>query len=280
MISIGVIRAATTGLGTAPLPEGHIPIAGQGGRALEAASIFLVLHAFASGGAAMTGVEAISNGVPAFKKPEWKNARSTLMIMGTCLAIMFIGISVLAAKLHTVPSDKADRHLPDRQGGVRQRAASVTRRSSSCRARTMLILVLAANTSFADFPRLASFAADDTFMPKQLTKRGHRLVFSNGIIALAVAATVLGGDLPGRRHPPHPALRHRRVHLVHPLAGRHGPAPPPPQGTGLEARAGHQRRRCRRHRHRHHRHRRHQVHPRCLVRDRAGADPRRAARSG
>src|SRR6476661_6134647 len=107
MISIGVIRAATTGLGTAPLPEGHIPIAGQGGHALEAASIFLVLHAFASGGAAMTGVEAISNGVPAFKKPEWKNARSTLMVMGTCLGLMFLGISFLASRLQTVPSDKA-----------------------------------------------------------------------------------------------------------------------------------------------------------------------------
>ena len=78
----------------------------------------------------------------------------------------------------------------------------------------MLILVLAANTSFADFPRLASFHADDAFMPKQLTKRGHRLVFSNGIIALAVGRGRARGALPGRRHPPDPALRHRRVHLA------------------------------------------------------------------
>ena len=94
----------------------------------------------------------------------------------------------------------------------------------------MLILVLAANTSFADFPRLASFHADDHFMPKQLTKRGHRLVFSNGIIALAIAGAGPGRPLPGRRHPPHPALRHRRVHLVHAVAGGHGEAPPPAQG--------------------------------------------------
>jgi len=117
-----------------------------------AVGILIVLHAFASGGAAMTGVEAISNGVPAFKAPEATNARHTLVVMGALLGTMFIGISWLAATMH--------------------------------------ILVLAANTSFADFPRLASFHADDAFMPKQLTKRGHRLVFSNGIIALAVAGAI------------------------------------------------------------------------------------------
>ena len=150
-----------------------------------AVGIFLLLHAFASGGAAMTGVEAISNGVPAFKPPEWKNARDTLMVMGACLAIMFIGISLLACKMHVVPSDEGHRHRPDRQGRCSATGAFGHVAFFVVQATTMLILVLAANTSFADFPRLASFHADDAFMPKQLTKRGHRLVFSNGIIALA-----------------------------------------------------------------------------------------------
>ena len=187
MIGMGVVRAVTGTLGRAPLPEGHIAIAqGQ----IGAVGIFLVLHAFASGGAAVTGVEAISNGVPAFKKPEWRNARSTLMLMASCLGVMFLGISFLAAKLHTVPSERSTV--------ISQIARAVFGDGPAghvafyvVQAATMLILVLAANTSFADFPRRASFQADDSFMPKQLTKRGHRLVFSNGIISLAVSAAVL-----------------------------------------------------------------------------------------
>ena len=152
-------------------------------------AILIVLHAFASGGAAMTGVEAISNGVPAFKPPEATNARHTLVVMGALLGTMFIGISWLAASMHVVPSDS--------QTVLAQTAKAIYGTGPVghvlflfTQAATMLILVLAANTSFADFPRLASFHADDAFMPKQLTKRGHRLVFSNGIIALAIAGAI------------------------------------------------------------------------------------------
>jgi amino acid transporter len=151
---------------------------------------FLVLHAFASGGAAVTGVEAISNGVPAFKEPSWKNASQTLVIMGSLLGAMFLGISWLASQLHTIP--EADQTV------IAQIARAVygdggfgTFMFVFTQIATMLILVLAANTGFADFPRLASFQAEDSFMPRQLTKRGHRLVYSNGIIALAVSAAVL-----------------------------------------------------------------------------------------
>ena len=99
MIGVGITKGIVSGFQHSPIPAGHIPIAGtKGGPVLVGATVFLVLHAFASGGAAMTGVEAISNGVPAFKKPEWKNARSTLMVMGTCLGIMFLGISLLASR--------------------------------------------------------------------------------------------------------------------------------------------------------------------------------------
>ena len=185
MIGVGIFRAAFGG-GLA-----HVPVADPHAlQATGAASVFLLLHAFASGGAAMTGVEAISNGVPAFKPPEWKNARSTLMVMGSCLAFMFVGISWLAMKMHTVPNEKATVISQIAKGvfggGILGHALFLV-----IQAMTMLILVLAANTSFADFPRLASFHADDAFMPKQLTKRGHRLVFSNGIIALAIAGAVL-----------------------------------------------------------------------------------------
>src|SRR6476660_6580293 len=185
MIGVGVYKAATGGLAHAPIPADHVPIG-----VASSVGIFLLLHAFASGGAAMTGVEAISNGVPAFKKPEWKNARSTLMVMGACLGVMFIGISWLAMKMQVVPSDKKTV-IAQFEAGVFGSGAAGHAAFLLVQATTMLILVLAANTSFADFPRLASFHADDHFMPKQLTKRGHRLVFSNGIISLAVASIVL-----------------------------------------------------------------------------------------
>jgi amino acid transporter len=187
LIGVGLVKAALGDLHHAPpvSPEDAKLLTAQG-----SASLFLLLHAFASGGAAMTGVEAISNGVPAFKPPEWKHARSTLMVMASLLGVMFLGISILASRMHVVPND--------RKSVIAQIAKGVFGSSAGghvlffvVQAMTMLILVLAANTSFADFPRLASFHADDAFMPKQLTKRGHRLVFSNGIIFLAAMAAVL-----------------------------------------------------------------------------------------
>ena len=156
------------------------------------AALFVVLHAFASGGAAVTGVEAISNGVPAFKEPAAKNARSTLVVMGTALGFMFLGLSVLASKVHATPYEEGTPTVISQVGKLVYGGGTMGDvLFYSLQVGTMLILVLAANTGFADFPRLASFAAGDSFMPKQLTKRGHRLVFSNGIIALSAAAIVL-----------------------------------------------------------------------------------------
>jgi amino acid transporter len=185
LILVGAVRA-TIGGGLH-----HVPV--EDPRVLHAsgaAGIFLLLHAFASGGAAMTGVEAISNGVPAFRPPEWKHARSTLMVMGACLGVMFIGISWLATQMHVVPNEH-QTVIAQIAKGVLGSGAIGHAVFLVVQAMTMLILVLAANTSFADFPRLASFHADDAFMPRQLTKRGHRLVFSNGIVALAVSGAVL-----------------------------------------------------------------------------------------
>ncbi|HZQ58013.1 MAG TPA: amino acid permease [Acidimicrobiales bacterium] len=156
------------------------------------AGLYVVLKSFASGGAAVTGVEAISNGVTAFRRPEWLNARKTLMIMGATLGVLFLGLSMLSTKTHPLPYKSGSPTVISQVGksvfggGVFGHGLFYL-----LQAGTMLILVLAANTSFADFPRLASFHAGDNFMPRQLTKRGHRLVFSNGIIALGCAAAVL-----------------------------------------------------------------------------------------
>jgi amino acid transporter len=194
---------ALLGIGLARLLFGHVPVESlnrpglvhighKGGGLLMGATLFVVMRAFASGGAAVTGVEAISNGVPAFRVPEWRNARTTLVIMGSTLGAMFLGLSVLAAKMHVVPYEKGTPTVISQIGKVVFGRTAVGTCLYYClQAGTVLILVLAANTSFADFPRLASFHAGDNFMPRQLTKRGHRLVFSNGIIFLAVAAAAL-----------------------------------------------------------------------------------------
>jgi amino acid transporter len=163
-----------------------------GGGLLLGASLYIALRAFSSGGAAVTGVEAISNGVPAFRKPEWKNARSTLVVMGTLLGVMFLGLSILAAHMHVVPYKEGTPTVISQIGDFVYGTSAFGRvLYYALQAGTMLILVLAANTSFADFPRLASFHAGDNFMPRQLTKRGHRLVFSNGIIFLTFASILL-----------------------------------------------------------------------------------------
>jgi amino acid transporter len=185
MLITGIVRVVSGDLTPTQSPYAH---AGT----LQAASVFLILKAFSSGGAAVTGVEAISNGVPAFKPPEWRNARTTLMWMGSLLGMMFLGLSFLARHLHIFPDPSEEVSV------VAQVARQVFGGGPlgdvlfyAMQAATMLILVLAANTSFADFPRLANFHAADNFLPRQFTKRGSRLVFSNGIIALAAAASLL-----------------------------------------------------------------------------------------
>jgi len=194
LLAVGLIRMAFGDLPVQSLQHpGLVPFGSAADGALFAgAGIYLVLHAFGSGGAAVTGVEAISNGVPAFRPPEWRNARTTLVVMGSLLGAMFLGLSVLAAHMHVAPFEAGTPTVISQigelvyGGGIGGKALYL-----ALQAGTMLILVLAANTSFADFPRLASFHAGDNFMPRQLTKRGHRLVFSNGIISLAIASAVL-----------------------------------------------------------------------------------------
>jgi amino acid transporter len=193
LLGIGLFRYLT---GDLPVlgdhAEGMVPLGNETGGLVMGASAYILLKAFASGGSAVTGVEAISNGVPAFRKPEWRNARDTLVIMGSGLAVMFMGLSLLAAKLKVIPfEDGTPTVLAQIGEAVYGNGALGGVMSNVLNIATMLILVLAANTGFADFPRLASLQAGDSFLPRQLTQRGHRLVFSNGIIALAGAAAVL-----------------------------------------------------------------------------------------
>jgi hypothetical protein len=138
-------------------------------------------------------VEAIADGVSAFKVPEWRNARQTLVMMGTTLGVLFLGLSFLASRAHIVPFEKStDGTVVSQVGHAVYGGAGIgTILFYSLQLGTALILILAANTSFADFPRLANFAAEDRFLPGWLTKRGHRLVFSNGIVALSIAAIVV-----------------------------------------------------------------------------------------
>ena len=139
------------------------------------------LRAFAQGCAALTGTEAISDGVPAFKPPEWKNAQVTLTAMGVILGVLFLGISYLANQLAIVPDAEESESV------VSMIAHAVYGDGTlyyMMQVSTMLILVLAANTAFADFPRLSWFLARDHYMPHQFSFRGDRLAFSTGISTL------------------------------------------------------------------------------------------------
>jgi amino acid transporter len=194
LLGVGLARMWFGGLPTADHDaEGLQPFGTHGTSALLAgASLYVVLHAFASGGAAVTGVEAISNGVPAFKQPAWRNARTTLVIMGSLLGAMFLFLSIFARHLQVVPFAEGTPTVISQIGDLVFGNSPLGRvLFYSLQAGTMLILVLAANTSYADFPRLASFHAGDNFMPRQLTNRGHRLVFSNGIFFLSAFAILL-----------------------------------------------------------------------------------------
>jgi amino acid transporter len=147
-----------------------------------------LLRAFAAGTTALTGVEAISNGVPAFRFPQSENAAKTLGIMGVMSISMFIGISLLANQTQVVATEEGGRTV------VAEIAAAVFGGGYMfyvVQIMTAGILILAANTAYQDFPRLSSILAQDRFMPRQFINRGDRLVFSNGILILAVLASFL-----------------------------------------------------------------------------------------
>ncbi len=192
MIGYGIIHYFVNPV-TAPVVAENIKLAE--GYHIQPLSWFLLLGAFSNGCVALTGTEAISNGIPAFKPPEARNAAITLTIMAALLATMFIGTSVMAYLYGVQPHEN--------ETVISQFARIIFTDSMGwfyylIQGTTALILVLAANTSFADFPRLSSLLARDRFLPRQFANRGDRLVFSNGIIILAVFSSILvvafGGD--------------------------------------------------------------------------------------
>jgi amino acid transporter len=193
MIGYGLFSYYTYG-GAAPLP-GPEEIKTAEGYKFQPLTLFLILGAFSNGCAALTGIEAISNGVPAFKKPEAKNAATTLVIMAALLTIMFLGTSVLAY-LYGVHPHASETVIS--QFARIMFTGPMAWFYYVVQIATALILVLAANTSFADFPRLGSLLARDRFLPRQFATRGDKLVFSNGIVMLAIFASILviafGGD--------------------------------------------------------------------------------------
>lgn len=148
---------------------------------------FLILHAFASGTTALTGVEAISNGITAFKEPRSRNAGVTLIWMALILGSLFLGISYLAKEIAVIPSESETvisqlaRTVFDGRGPLYLMVLGAT----------TVILIMAANTAFADFPRLGALVAKDGFLPRQLTYRGSRLVYSSGIVTLAAIASII-----------------------------------------------------------------------------------------
>jgi amino acid transporter len=180
LIAFGAWRALT---GTIQPVEALSPLEPTG----EALTLFLLLTAFSNGCTAMTGVEAMSNGVPAFKPPEAKNAAATMITMATLSITMFLGITLLAQAYRVMPSEH--------ETVVSQIARGVFGGRGTLyylvQAGTMFILVLAANTAYADFPRLSSILAEDRYLPRQFMNRGDRLAFSNGIIGLSIFASIL-----------------------------------------------------------------------------------------
>jgi amino acid transporter len=181
-VGTGLVRYFSGTLGVVVDPP-HLEIHG----ALTALTPFIILHAFSSGTAALTGIEAISNGITAFKEPRSRNAGITLIWMSVILATFFLGISFLASHIGAIPSEtetvisQLGRTIFGGRGLLYLMIISAT----------TVILIMAANTAFADFPRLSALIAQDGFLPRQLSFRGSRLVYSNGIITLAAIASIL-----------------------------------------------------------------------------------------
>jgi amino acid transporter len=184
MLAYGLVRAVTEGPG---------PLAAVAPPASQPVTLLLLLHAFATGCTALTGIEAISNGVPAFQPPESRNAGRTLLVMAALMGVLFVGsigltqyLAVIAGPQETILSALARRILGYGPGYLLIQTS------------TLIILAVAANTSFAGFPRVAALLAREGFMPRQLTSLGDRLVFANGILTLALATgaliVIFGGD--------------------------------------------------------------------------------------
>ncbi len=180
LIAYGVFRIVTGSTPTAAMPPTPFPSTGT-----EALGVFLILRAFASGSVALTGAEAVANGTPSLRPPEARNGMITVLLMGSFFAVIFLGITFLATHIGALPDIREQETL---NSVVTRTFVGVGPYYYLVQISTSVILILAANTGFTGFPRLASVLADDRFMPRQFAFRGERLAFSVGIVALAVVA--------------------------------------------------------------------------------------------
>ncbi|MCB0963534.1 MAG: APC family permease [Acidimicrobiales bacterium] len=187
LVGVGLVRVFVFHLPSLPPNPERLAELTDDGATLGSVGLLLVLRAFSSGAVALTGVEAISNGVPAFRPPESRNAASTLVTMGLILGGFFFGLSVLAH--HLAPTVSEDETLLSIMGRYVFGGENIL--YYGLQFSTFAILTLAANTAFADFPRVSSIIANDGYLPRQLANRGDRLVFSNGIVLLALVASAL-----------------------------------------------------------------------------------------
>ena len=193
LIGVGFYRVFIGHLGAIPVEEyvakGTLSEeALQFSKGASSLAILMLLRAFSSGAVALSGVEAVSNGVPAFQKPESKNASITLLWMAGILGSCFLGVSILGARLKPFRGDNDPTGLALMAQHVYGGRGALFWMTQVA---TFAILILAANTAYADFPRLSSIIASDGFLPRQLASRGDRLVFSNGVLFLAVVASGL-----------------------------------------------------------------------------------------
>jgi amino acid transporter len=193
LVLVAGIRLVGDGaLAHVPVRSGHVHVAPTGTGLLLGASLFIFLRGFANGGSAMTGMEAISNAVTVFREPQVRNARQTLVLMATILGALFLSVSALAALTHSLPYTTGTPTVLSQIGrlvfgsGLAAQVAYYSLQLS-----TALILILGANTSFNGFPLLVNFIAQDSYLPRPLTTRGHRLVYSNGVISLAGLSVLL-----------------------------------------------------------------------------------------
>ncbi len=183
LLAIGIFRLVTN---TLPVYD---PPAGWAVTAAEPLGLLLILRAFASGSVALTGVEAVSNGVPAFKPPESRNAQRVIVLMGSAFGLIFLGMSLLTSKIGILPDPTEEQTVISQLGGLL--VGNGTPFHYLIQVSTAVLLVLAANTAFADFPRLSSILARDGYLPRAFQFRGDRLAFSGGIAVLALIAALL-----------------------------------------------------------------------------------------
>ncbi|MFD5440723.1 APC family permease [Streptomyces tendae] len=190
---VAAVRALSGELPHADLTApGVVPLGTPGDGWLYGASLFIVLRSFANGGSSLTGLEAISNGISAFREPQGRNARHTLIAMSCVLAVLVLGVSTLAHYTHAVPYTDGTPTVIAQEARLAFGDGTVgTTGLVFVQLATALVLYTGANTPFTGFPFLASFVAQDRFLPRLLTRRGHRLAFSNGIVTLSALSVAL-----------------------------------------------------------------------------------------